>query len=319
VTNAIPDLPCISDYVAYHARSRPAAEALVLDDERITYAQLESRVNALAAALLAAGIGRGDRVATLCTPSPAYMTAFLATASIGAIWVGLNPKYARSELAYVLKDSGPRLLLTRTKIGSRGYAEDIGALVTDCGTIERIVTLDEYFPIPDAKPLAEFIHEGEAHLCALATVRARVRTSDACLIVYTSGSTGRPKGAVHTHGSLAGQVQSLSEAWEWSPLDAIPNVLPLHHTHGLVNVTLCARASGARVEMPGGFDADACWRRLEEGWLTLFMAVPTVYAKLAAAWEAADAATRARRSASCRRLRLMVSGSAALPVPAPAE
>jgi malonyl-CoA/methylmalonyl-CoA synthetase len=82
-----------------------------------------------------------------------------------------------------------------------------------------------------------------------------------------------------------------------------------------VNVTLCALANGARVEMLPGFDAEACWRRLEEGGLTLFMAVPTVYAKLAAAWDAAGAATRARRSEACRRLRLMVSGSAALPVP----
>jgi len=134
------------------------------------------------------------------------------------------------------------------------------------------------------------------------------------LILYTSGTTGKPKGALHTHGSLAAQVASLSEAWEWSADDALPNVLPLHHTHGLVNVTLSALASGARVEMLPAFDAESCWRRLEEGDLTLFMAVPTVYAKLAASWEASDGAARARRSAVCRRLRLMVSGSAALPV-----
>ena len=82
-----------------------------------------------------------------------------------------------------------------------------------------------------------------------------------------------------------------------------------------MNVTLCALANGARVEMLEGFDAEGCWRRLEEGGLTLFMAVPTVYAKLAAAWAVADPATRLRRSDACRRLRLMVSGSAALPAP----
>jgi len=135
------------------------------------------------------------------------------------------------------------------------------------------------------------------------------------LVLYTSGTTGKPKGAVHTHGSLAAQIASLSRAWDWSGDDAIPNVLPLHHTHGLVNVTLCALANGARVEMLAGFDAEGCWRRLEVDGLTLFMAVPTVYARLAAAWAAADHATRVRRSGACRRLRLMVSGSAALPVP----
>ena len=151
-----------------------------------------------------------------------------------------------------------------------------------------------------------------------AAVRRPGRSSspgDAALILHTSGTTGKPKGAVHTHGSLAAQVASLSEAWEWKEDDALPNVLPLHHTHGLVNVTLSALANGARVEMLAGFDAEATWRRLEEGDLSLFMAVPTVYAKLAAAFEAADAAARARRGEACRRLRLMVSGSAALPVP----
>ncbi len=142
-----------------------------------------------------------------------------------------------------------------------------------------------------------------------------LKSGGRALVLYTSGTTGKPKGAVHTHGSLAAQVASLSQAWEWRSDDAIPNVLPLHHTHGLVNVTLCALASGARVEMSAGFDAEACWRRLEEGGLTLFMAVPTVYAKLVAAWDAAGHATRIRRSEACRQLRLMVSGSAALPVP----
>ena len=76
------------------------------------------------------------------------------------------------------------------------------------------------------------------------------------------------------------------------------SMLPLHHTHGLVNVTLCALANGARVEMPAGFDAEGCWQRLEEGGLTLFMAVPTVYAKLAVACGAIG--SRERSARRCR-------------------
>ena len=97
---------------------------------------------------------------------------------------------------------------------------------------------------------------------------------------------------MHTHGSIAAEVDALLEAWAWGDRDRILLVLPLNHVHGLVNVTLCALAAGACCEAPGGFDAEATWSRLASGELTLFMAVPTIYARLIAAWEAADEHTR---------------------------
>ena len=84
-------------------------------------------------------------------------------------------------------------------------------------------------------------------------------------MIHTSGTTGRPKGVVHTHGSIAAQVDALLEAWAWSDRDRILLVLPLNHVHGLVNVTLCALAAGACCEAPGGFDAEATWARLASG------------------------------------------------------
>jgi malonyl-CoA/methylmalonyl-CoA synthetase len=134
------------------------------------------------------------------------------------------------------------------------------------------------------------------------------------LMIYTSGTTGRPKGAVHTHGGVAAMVDGMLTAWEWSADDRIVLVLPLNHVHGLVNVTLCALAAGAVCEAPGGFDASHVWQRLASGEVTLFMAVPTVYARLTAAWEQADDDTRRAWSAGAAGLRLMVCGSAALPI-----
>ena len=91
-------------------------------------------------------------------------------------------------------------------------------------------------------------------------------------------------------------------------------MLPLHHVHGVVNVLTCALWAGARCELLPRFDADAVWARLLEGGPTLFMAVPTIYARLIAGWQAATPARRLEMTAACGRLRLMVSGSAALPV-----
>jgi malonyl-CoA/methylmalonyl-CoA synthetase len=133
-------------------------------------------------------------------------------------------------------------------------------------------------------------------------------------MIYTSGTTGRPKGAVHTLGSLGAMVEGMIEAWGWTPDDRTLLVLPLNHVHGLVNVTLTALAVGATCEAPGGFDASDVWERLATGDITVFMAVPTVYARLTAAWEAADGDMRHRWSTGAAGLRLMVSGSAALPV-----
>jgi malonyl-CoA/methylmalonyl-CoA synthetase len=91
-------------------------------------------------------------------------------------------------------------------------------------------------------------------------------------------------------------------------------VLPLHHVHGIINIVSCALWSGAICEMLPRFDANAVWDRIASGELTLFMAVPTIYHKLIAAWEAASPERRTELSGACRHLRLMVSGSAALPV-----
>lgn len=134
------------------------------------------------------------------------------------------------------------------------------------------------------------------------------------LMVYTSGTTGQPKGVVTTHANLEAQITTLVDAWEWTPQDHILHVLPLHHIHGIVNALCCALYAGACCEFHSASDAPGIWERLAGGEVTLFMAVPTIYRRLIAAWEEADGARRERWSAGARQLRLMVSGSAALPV-----
>ena len=146
--------------------------------------------------------------------------------------------------------------------------------------------------------------------------------SDGAYLIYTSGTTGRPKGVLTTHTGLRAQITSLTTAWEWSGNDRILNPLPLHHVHGVMAILLCALYSGAACEFLPKFDAEAVWSALcRDGKgappLTLFMAVPTVYARLIQAWEAAtperQAAISERLHAPGSPLRLTVSGSAALP------
>jgi malonyl-CoA/methylmalonyl-CoA synthetase len=136
----------------------------------------------------------------------------------------------------------------------------------------------------------------------------------AALILYTSGTTGRPKGVVATHGNVRAQVESLVAAWGWTRADHLLLHLPLHHIHGIVNGLTCALWSGALLQILDRFDPLEVWDRLSRGDVTMYMAVPTVYHRLIQAWEAAREWDRARWSEGARRLRLMISGSAALPV-----
>jgi malonyl-CoA/methylmalonyl-CoA synthetase len=133
------------------------------------------------------------------------------------------------------------------------------------------------------------------------------------LIVFTSGTTSSPKGVVWTHGMLDAQIQALVGSWEWQSSDSIPLFLPLHHIHGILNVLSCALWSGACVEPFDAFDAQAILLRVRERAYSVFMAVPTIYAKLSHILEALPSSEKSAYRDSFSAMRLMVSGSAALP------
>jgi malonyl-CoA/methylmalonyl-CoA synthetase len=107
-------------------------------------------------------------------------------------------------------------------------------------------------------------------------------------------------------------MKSMSEAWHWEPHDHVLHVLPLHHTHGLINVLCTALWNGAHCEMMP-FHAGKVWERFTQGDPRVFMAVPTIYHKLLEYWEAQTQEWQDRAMAGVEKMRLMVSGSAALP------
>jgi malonyl-CoA/methylmalonyl-CoA synthetase len=134
------------------------------------------------------------------------------------------------------------------------------------------------------------------------------------MILYTSGTTSLPKGVVTTHANIEAQVTMLVNAWEWSSDDHILCVLPLHHVHGIVNVICCAMWSGAICEFLPNFSGEGVFSAFKRGEINVFMAVPTIYYKLIAHWESLDVAQQTEISDILKPFRLMVCGSAALPV-----
>lgn len=135
------------------------------------------------------------------------------------------------------------------------------------------------------------------------------------MILFTSGTTNKPKGVVTTHANIEAQVRTLVDFWEWRKEDIIPLFLPMHHIHGIINVMTCALFCGAKIDcFSFGFDMTAILNQVKGRVYSLFMAVPTIYVKIIHAMEKLPTEERDEICSGFRYMRLMISGSAALPI-----
>jgi malonyl-CoA/methylmalonyl-CoA synthetase len=242
--------------------------AVAVGERALSYAELRA-----ASAAVAAQLGGVRRAAVWATPSLETVVAVVAALCAGIELVPLNPKLGSGELAHILGDSAPEVLLTG------GGAPD-GA--------PRVVTVDAGAR-GDALPRGDDDPEGIA------------------LVVYTSGTTGRPKGALLSRRAIATNLDALAAAWGWTGGDVLVHGLPLFHVHGLVLGILGPLRLGGEVRHLGRFDPGAAAAALRGGGTMLF-GVPTMYRRLADA--AAESPDLARALGGAR---LLVSGSAALP------
>ena len=196
-----PHLGRISDYLIYGARTYPDRAAFIEDGLVRTYGAAAAEVDLIARALIASGVGPGDRVATLAAPGMVAYQLFLATAMIGACWCGLNPRHSPHELAHPLTDAAPVLVFSEAGMPPRRYHDEIRSILALKVPAARLVVLPE--EDSNAGSWREFIDSGKAVSDADLEQRvAGVATDDPCLIIYTSGTSGIPKGAVLTHYGL---------------------------------------------------------------------------------------------------------------------
>ncbi len=254
-----------------------------------TYSALLARSAAIAAALLGEKSDLGEqRVAFLEPPGVDHVAVQWGIWRAGGVAVPLALSHPQPELERAVADCEPVAL-----IGSDTGAVRLSDIADAAGVglLETRRLRDE----AEVRPLPEVAAERPA------------------LMVYTSGTTGAPKGVVTTHSMVQAQMTALARAWGWRPDDRILHVLPLHHVHGIIVAMDTALWAGACCEFSAPFDADVVWERLAGGDITVFMAVPTIYGRLIGAWEHASAEVRARWSRGTAGLRLMTSGSAALP------
>ncbi len=264
--------------------------ALVSNGESFTYDRLLTVSKNVAAHLLH---GKADlseqRITFLVPPSFEYTAVQWGIWAAGGIAVPLCVLHPLPSIKYVLEDSQAVLV-----IAHGDYLDFLKPLESAIG-----ITV---------VPLASMLGENDAPL-------PKVLPERRAMILYTSGTTSQPKGVVTTHANIEAQIKTLVSSWEWVQEDHILNILPLHHVHGIINVLGCALWSGACCEFLPKFEAGQVWQIIKSGRLTLFMGVPTIYFKLISYWDEAPLTEQKLLSKAASKLRLMVSGSAALPVP----
>jgi len=264
--------------------------AIIADGRAHSYGELDTASMRVAGKLLGDNDDlRETRVAFLVAPGFAYAAIQRGIWRAGGVAVPLAVSHPPAELEYVIRDADASVVVADASCRDAGRALARTARA-------RFVSADD--------ALASAPSEGLPHL----------RSNQRAMIIYTSGTTGRPKGAVTTHQMIGAQISSLVSAWRWTPSDRLLLVLPLHHVHGIINGLGSALAIRATCEMLYPFDAPRVWERLASGEISVFTAVPTIYHRLISAWEGAASDTRRAWSDGARSLRLMMSGSAALPV-----
>ncbi|MFD3502620.1 acyl-CoA synthetase [Streptomyces sp. NPDC058676] len=230
-----------------------------------------------ASGALAARIGGAGRVAVWATPALETAVAVVAALEAGVAAVPLNPKSGEKELGHILADSAPSVVLAAP-------GDELPPPLADLERIDVSVRADG--PAPES----------------------RASEDDPALVVYTSGTTGPPKGAVIPRRAIAATLDALADAWQWTGDDVLVHGLPLFHVHGLVLGVLGPLRRGGSVRHLGRFGTEGVTRELNAG-ATMLFGVPTMYHRIAEALPEDPALAEA-----LGRARLLVSGSAALPV-----
>jgi len=292
--------------VAWAAREFGDAEALADGGSRLSYRELGERVTAVAAALIAAGVQPGERVALWAPNSCEWVLAALGTLSAGGVLVPVSTRFTGPEAFDVISRSGARVLFVAEdflgvdRMGALRAAAESSDGVS--GGLERLGLV-----VRMPGEWAAFERRGAWVPLALTTKRAAaVRPGDVSDIMFTSGTTGRSKGAVTSHERTLGVARAWARCAGLTARDRYLVVNPFFHTFGYKAGILACLVSGAALVPQAVFDAGEAMRLVQAERITVLPGAPTIYASIL------DHASRDAFDLSS--LRLAVTGAADVPV-----
>jgi fatty-acyl-CoA synthase len=276
--HGVSDTPLLGETIGANLARTVAAhgarDALVVRHQGIrwTYAELDEQVDRVARGLLALGLRHGDRIGIWAPNCAEWVLIQYASARAGVILVNVNPAYRTSELEYVVRQSGCRVLVAATEFKGSDYVAMVDEVRPSCERLEQVVLLgtpawDELFAAADGVPPDE-LRERSAGL----------QFDDPINIQYTSGTTGFPKGATLSHHNILNNGFFVGEACAYTPADRVCIPVPFYHCFGMVMGNLGATSHGACMVIPApAFEPAATLAAVQEERCTSLYGVPTMF------------------------------------------
>lgn len=251
----------------------PDNDALICPHQqyRATYAQFWEQTTAVAKALLAAGIAKGDRVGIWALNRYEWVLVQYATARLGIIMVNINPAYRSAELEYVLQQSGIKMLISALQFKTSNYAAIIETVRAQCPELEQVVLLDQDWN--------HFLETGKSVKDdVLVALEEDIQFDDPVNIQYTSGTTGFPKGVTLSHHNILNNGYFIGRRLKYTSNDRVCIPVPFYHCFGMVIGNLCCTAHGACMVIPNeSFDPAATMQAVALERCTSLYGVPTMF------------------------------------------
>ncbi|MDR0341929.1 MAG: AMP-binding protein [Nocardiopsaceae bacterium] len=273
------ELPLLGETIGANLRriaaANPDREAVVdvPSGRRWTYRQLDADTDVLASGLIEAGLQAGDRLGIWAPNCAEWVLLQYATAKAGVILVNINPAYRSHELAYALRQSGVRVLVSAESFKTSDYRAMVDEVRGGLDQLERVI----YLGTPEWQALAAPTGSGPV-LTALAGREAGLSFDDPINIQYTSGTTGFPKGATLSHHNILNNGFFIGEGCRYTEADRVCIPVPFYHCFGMVLGNLACTTHGACIVIPAaGFEAAATLRAVQDEACTSLYGVPTMF------------------------------------------
>ncbi len=259
----------IANHVERIARTAPERKAIVFEGRDISYGVLDACAGALAAALKANGVSRGDRVALYLPNIPAFVLAYLAGEKAGAIVVSVNSMFKSDEVKYILNDSGAKVVFTT--------AESLPNIPRSlCPKLQQTVICEG--ETTDEIVLGDWLEAGKPGMRSM-----EMRPDDAAALLYSSGTTGFPKGVTLTHNNIVSNVRTTAKYAGFRGEDKLAVFLPLFHVFAQDFIMNAGFEVGATLVLFRRFVPEVVLEGIRRERVTMFFAVPTIYIALLAA------------------------------------
>lgn len=240
--------------------------AVIHNETRLSYSDINNHVNSLANTLRASGIAKGDKVAIILPNVPEFIISYFAAQKIGAVAVTLNIMSTAFELKYLLENSDSKVVITTGQLAPK--VEEARRDIPGCRELIFTNGLDDQSgpsPFKDALQGSKIFKSSS------------IEPDDPAVMIYTSGLTGKPLGALLTHRNLLSQSTLLRDVLQGTENDRGLSVIPLFHSFGAVANMLAIIRLGASVVMMDQFHIESIFRAIETEKITYISAVPRLF------------------------------------------